>query len=194
VLEQQEELAMKKLFGKREKPDAKEQAKQATERLKAHITALETTRRTKQRIVDVFTKSAIAKKAAGDKTGAFNDLRTRSIHQQSITILSGQIISLRRQVEAHESAVQTKEFMQAMMESAAALKQTVSEKDANEVEAAATDITESMALVNQLQQATSQSLGLTSTNDVSTRHTHITLHTHKRNREKQKQKHKNKQT
>ena len=157
------------------KKDPTEEVKRAKTDIRAQITKLRQMRVAKEKQCADLLRSATTKKKAKDIAGAKNDLRKKTLLQTSITHISGQILSLESQLSAHEQAEMSREFLATMTVSAKSLKNFVKDTQVEDVESAATDIQESMQLVQQLQQATSQSLGISSTNDVR----NFFMHTHR---------------
>lgn len=168
------------VFKKQPKKDPVEEVKQVKTDIRAQIAKLRQTRAVKEKQCQDLLRSALAKKKQKNIIGAKDDLRKKELLKTSIMHINGQILGLETQLNAHDQAEMSREFLATMTASAKSLKNLVKETHVNETEAAAADIQESMQLVQQLQQATSQSLGITSTNDVCNIHanTSCTLYTY----------------
>jgi len=109
--------------------------------------------------VDEAKDEAKKKFKAKDKRGALFHLKRKKLYEKQIDQIYGKKTNIETQIMALEGASSNKEVISAMKEGSTALSATVSDLNVDKVDEVMDDITESMAMADELSEAMAQPIG-----------------------------------
>jgi len=145
------------LFGKKKK--AGPTLSESITQLREAMDSLDKREQHISKQIQLTTADARKKAKAKDKRGAIFQLKRKKMLEKQIDQIYGKKTNIELQIMTLESAAGTTEVLAAMRKGADALKHNIKEGDIEKVGDVMDEITESMALADELGDAMSQSIG-----------------------------------